>query len=106
MIVVGGVTLLHCCHEAIEFLGKRWMVRILYVLMDGPKRYNEIYAEIPGISDKLLTQRLQELGDAKLLEKDYIEKSIKKVRYTLTEKGYAFKKVIDAFNEWDEIRQK
>lgn len=94
---------LDCCHETIEFLGKRWMVRIIHVLLDGPKRYHEIYSAIPGISDKLLSQRLQELIDAHLVEKDYIEASLKKVSYTLTNKGYAFQKVICAFNDWQKL---
>ena len=54
----------HICsnyHQAIEFIGKRWMGMIIYSLLTGPKRYHEIHATISGISDRLLTERLTEL---------------------------------------------
>ncbi|MCA9725680.1 MAG: winged helix-turn-helix transcriptional regulator, partial [Kurthia sp.] len=40
-------------HQAIEFIGKKWIGAILYSLVDGPLRYNEIHARIEGISDRL-----------------------------------------------------
>ncbi len=62
----------HICssyHQAIEFIGKRWVGMIIYTLLAGPKRYYEIHAAIPGISDRLLTERLNELVDAGLINK-------------------------------------
>lgn len=93
----------HICsnyHKAIEFIGKRWMGMIIYTLLPGPKRYHEIHATIPGISDRLLTERLNELVNAGLINKKFIDSSIKKVEYELTSNGLAFKEVILAIVKW------
>ncbi|HIW32721.1 MAG TPA: helix-turn-helix transcriptional regulator [Candidatus Paenibacillus intestinavium] len=96
----------HTCrdfHTTIEFLGRRWMGMILYTLMSGPKRYNEIFTSIPGISDRLLTERLNELIKAALINKNLIDSSCKKVEYELTTSGHALKDVIVAIHEWVEV---
>ena len=96
----------HICrsyHEAIEFIGKRWMGMIIYTLLPGPKRYHEIHATIPGISDRLLTERLNELVNAGLIEKKYIDSSIKKVEYALTPNGLAFQEVIASIQKWIDL---
>lgn len=96
----------HTCsnfHSAIEFLGRRWMGMILYTLMSGPKRYNEIFTSIDGISDRLLTERLNELVKAGLINKKLIDCSNKKVEYELTASGHALKDVIVAIHKWVEV---
>lgn len=90
-------------HQAIEFIGKRWMGMIVYTLLSGPKRYHEIHTMIPGISDRLLTERLNELVDAGLINKKLIDSSIKKVEYELTPNGLAFKEVIQAILQWIDL---
>ncbi|MEG0386234.1 MAG: helix-turn-helix domain-containing protein, partial [Solibacillus sp.] len=96
----------HTCssyHQAIEFIGKRWMGMIIYTLLPGPKRYHEIHASIPGISDRLLTDRLNELVNAGLIEKKFIDSSIKKVEYELTPNGIAFQEVIKSIKKWIDV---
>lgn len=90
-------------HQAIEFIGKRWMGMIIYTLLPGPKRYHEIHATIPGISDRLLTERLNELVNEGLVKKKFIDDSIKKVEYELTPNGLAFQEVILAIVKWIEL---
>ena len=49
---------------AMSFLGKKWTGLILRSLMEGPRRFTEMSAYVPGLSDRLLSQRLQELEEA------------------------------------------
>lgn len=96
----------HTCsdfHSTIEFLGRRWMGMILFTLMSGAKRYHEIYTSIEGISDRLLTERLNELVTAGLVKKNLIDFSCKKVEYELTASGLALKDVIVSINNWLDI---
>src|SRR5688572_19660458 len=54
----------HVCsryHHAVELIGRRWSGAILSVLLRGPQCYNEMLAAVPGLSDRLLTERLREL---------------------------------------------
>ena len=50
--------------HAVEFIGRRWNGAIVYVLLDGPCRFNELLAKVPHLSDRLLTERLRELEAA------------------------------------------
>lgn len=79
------------------------MGMIIYTLMSGPKRYHEILTNIPGISDRLLTERLNELTNAGLVNKKFIDSSIKKVEYELTPSGSALKEVIISIKKWIEV---
>ena len=97
---------LHVCsnfHSTIEFIGRKWIGIIVYTLMSGPKRYHEILTAIPGISDRLLTDRLNELVKAGIVVKKYIDSSKKKVEYQLTPSGEALKEVILAIHNWIKV---
>lgn len=76
---------------------------IIYTLMSGPKRYHEILTAIPGISDRLLTDRLNELVKAGIVIKTYMDSSKKKVEYKLTPSGIALKEVILAIHNWIKV---
>jgi DNA-binding HxlR family transcriptional regulator len=38
-------------------------------MSDGPRRFNELLAAIPGRSDRLLTERLRELTEHEIIER-------------------------------------
>ncbi|MFK9092841.1 winged helix-turn-helix transcriptional regulator [Bacillus salipaludis] len=93
----------HTCtnfHNAIEFIGKRWMGAVIYALLKGPKRYHEIISSIPGISDRLLTERLRDLENEGLVVKKIITTSPKKVEYELTPIGKELEEVVKILIKW------
>ncbi|MFJ7934109.1 winged helix-turn-helix transcriptional regulator [Sporosarcina sp. NPDC096371] len=97
----------HICsnfHDTIEFIGKRWTGVIIYTLMSGPKRFHEIVESIPGISDRLLTERLNELVKEGIVTKKHLDSSTKKVEYELTPSGMALKEVMISIKNWIEKR--
>lgn len=87
-------------HETIELLGRRWNGVILYALLGGAERFGEIRDVVPGISDRLLTQRLRELECEGLLDRVCAAGSRAAPRYTLTEKGRALSPVLNAISGW------
>ncbi|MDQ0268157.1 winged helix-turn-helix transcriptional regulator [Cytobacillus purgationiresistens] len=98
----------HVCknfHRTIEFIGRRWMGMVIYSLLEGPKRYHEIVENIDGISDRLLTERLNELVSEGLVTKRYLESSLKKVEYELTPSGEGLKEVILSILDWLETKE-
>lgn len=50
--------------QALEFVGERWALLVVRELMFGPRRFSELRTALPGISAKVLTQRLEGLEDA------------------------------------------
>lgn len=96
---------LHVCtvfHGAIELIGKRWTGAILTVMTQGATRFCEIREAIPGISDRLLTERLKELEDNGIVTRTVTAARPPQVSYRLTEKGQALGPVLDSISAWAE----
>lgn len=94
---------LHVCtvfHSAIELIGKRWTGAIITVMLQGANRFCEIREGIPGISDRLLTERLKELEDNGIVLREVTNARPPHVSYRLTEKGRALAPVLDSVGEW------
>lgn len=87
-------------HAAIELIGKRWSGAIIWGLSDGPMRFAELKRAIPGLSDRLLSQRLRELESAGLMDRTVEEGQPVKVTYELTEKGLSLKPAIQSLRQW------
>ena len=86
--------------RAIEFIGRRWNGAILYVLLDGPCRFNELLARVPNISDRLLTERLRELEAEGMVTRDVQPGPPVRVVYELTDAGRALNEVIQSISTW------
>lgn len=89
-------------HHAVELLGRRWAGAIVHVLLKGPARYNELRAEIPDISDRMLTERLKELEAEGVVVRNVIPEAPVGVEYRLTEKGRALESAVSAIGRWAE----
>ena len=93
----------HMCpryEKAVAVLGKRWTGLILRSLMDGPRRFTEISSYVEGLSDRLLSQRLQELKEEGILERRVHAQKPVTVEYSLTTKGLALREVLEAIQRW------
>jgi DNA-binding HxlR family transcriptional regulator len=82
---------------AFELLGKRWTALILDVLAVRPARFCEIHRAIPGLSDRLLSERLRELIAADLVRRsDATHTST----YELTARGARLLPGLDEIRGW------
>ena len=89
-------------HRAIELVGRRWTGAIIRILLSGPRRFNEIAADVPGLSDRLLTERLRELECQGVLRRVVDTGSPIRVAYELTEAGKELDATIRALSTWAE----
>lgn len=87
-------------HAAIELIGKRWTGAIVSSLTEGPLRFGELAKAIPGLSDRLLSQRLRELENEGLVEREVEPGTPVKVTYSLTPKGAELRPAIHELREW------
>jgi DNA-binding HxlR family transcriptional regulator len=85
---------------AMEVLGKKWTALILRPLMEGPCRFSDMSAYVSGLSDRLLSQRLQELEERGILERRVYDERPVRVQYALTEKGRDLRGVLEAIACW------
>jgi DNA-binding HxlR family transcriptional regulator len=87
-------------HAAIELIGKRWTGAIVSALTEQPLRFGELARAGPGLSDRLLSQRLRELEDAGVVGRDVEPGTPVRVTYSLTEKGSELEPAILELRSW------
>jgi DNA-binding HxlR family transcriptional regulator len=86
--------------HVMEKIGGYWKPIILYHLLAGSKRYNEIRKAIPAITEKVLIQHLKHLESDGLLRREAKPVVPPYVTYRLTPSGLALKPVLDAMIIW------
>ncbi|HKP12288.1 MAG TPA: helix-turn-helix domain-containing protein [Blastocatellia bacterium] len=89
-------------HHAVELIGRRWSGAIIMAMMPGPQCFNEILATVPGLSDRLLTERLRELESEGVVRRTVLAGPPVRVSYELTEAGRALEPVVEALGHWAE----
>ncbi len=89
-------------HQAVELIGRRWTGAIVQILQQGPFRFNELLSVIPGLSDRLLTERLRELEAAAIVVRTVDPGPPVRVAYTLTPAGADLESTLQALSEWAE----
>jgi len=68
--------------------------------MPAPARFNQLLMGIPGISDRVLTERLRELEYEGLVERLVDPGPPVRVSYRLTPRGRALQQVIASVDAW------
>lgn len=86
--------------RAFCLLGKRWNGLIIHVLLKGPKRFKDLTDSIPGISQKMLADRLKELEDQDIVKRNVYPETPVRIEYALTEKGESLEKVMTEVQKW------
>jgi DNA-binding HxlR family transcriptional regulator len=87
-------------HAAVELVGKRWAGAILWCLCERPHYFAELAEAIPGVSDRLLSQRLRELEAEGLVERSVHAGAPARVSYALSAKGEELEPAIRELHRW------
>jgi DNA-binding HxlR family transcriptional regulator len=87
-------------HHAVELIGRRWSGAILNAMLPGSQCFNELLTTVPGLSDRLLTERLRELETEGLVRRQVISGPPVRVRYEMTDAGKDLEPVIRALGKW------
>lgn len=89
-------------HRAMAILGGRWTQEIVRALLGGATRFSEITAAIPGLSDRLLSERLKGLEAEGVVTRTVVPDKPVRVEYRLTDKGNDLAAVVSALARWAE----
>jgi DNA-binding HxlR family transcriptional regulator len=87
-------------HRAIELVGRRWTGAIIFLLLGARCRFATLRDAIPDITDRMLSERLQELEKEGVVERTVVPETPVRVEYALTRKGRELAAVIDATVAW------
>ena len=86
-----------------EVIGGKWKGVILFHLLGGTRRFNELMRLIPGVTQRMLTRQLRELeGDGIVARKVYAEVP-PKVEYSLSEFGLTLKPLLRDLQRWGSV---
>ncbi|MFC7819778.1 winged helix-turn-helix transcriptional regulator [Streptomyces sp. NPDC057367] len=86
--------------RAFQLLGKRWTGLVVSVLTAGPAYFTDLRRAIPGISERMLSNRLTELAAAELIVREVDEGPPLRVSYRLTAAGMALEPALKELAQW------
>jgi DNA-binding HxlR family transcriptional regulator len=85
--------------RALDVVGDRWSLLIVRELLVGPARYGQLQTGLPGISTNLLAERLRELEEAGVVQRQLDTRS-NGVAYALTPWGSELRGTLAALVNW------
>lgn len=84
----------------LKILGGKWKTLILYSLLDGTKRFNELRRIMPTVTQRMLTNQLRELEQDKIITRKIYAQVPPKVEYSLTETGWDLQPILEQLESW------
>ena len=84
----------------LDIIGDRWTILIIRDLYFGRSRFNDLLAAAPGMSTKILSERLKLLEAHDLVSREVYSEHPLRAEYRLTEKGMSLEPVLNAIGEW------
>lgn len=88
---------------ALDVIGGKWSLIILYWLATGTRRFNELQRLAPGVSHKVLTSTLRRLESDGLVVRTVHPEVPPRVEYELSRYGETVRPVIDAVRAWGHV---
>jgi DNA-binding HxlR family transcriptional regulator len=88
---------------AISLIDGKWKCVILFQLLGGTVRFNEIRRRVPGVTQRMLTNQLRELEADGLIERKVYAEVPPKVEYSLSPLGRSMEPVLVALKRWGDV---
>jgi DNA-binding HxlR family transcriptional regulator len=85
---------------ALEIIGGKWKGVILFHLLGGTKRFNELRRLVPKVTQRMLTLQLRELEADGVVERKIYQQIPPRVDYSLTNFGYSLEPILLLIRDW------
>lgn len=90
-----------CTSVTMGIIGGKWKTVILFHLIEGPLRYNELRKNMEGVTERTLSLQLKKLEEDGVIErKVFTKKPPLKVEYSLTDFGKTLIPLLQSIAEW------
>jgi len=89
----------------LDLIGGKWKGVILYHLLAGTLRFNELRRRLPTATQRMLTRQLRELEEAGLVTRHIHAQVPPRVDYSLSSEGRSLEPIIRAMHAWGEARR-
>ncbi|MFC4374022.1 winged helix-turn-helix transcriptional regulator [Nocardia halotolerans] len=87
---------------AIDVVGGKWKLHLMWVLGDGPQRFGEIRRLLAGVSEKVLTENLRQLEGSGVVRREVFAEIPPRVEYSLTALGETLRDALQPLETWGE----
>lgn len=85
---------------ALEQISGKWKGLVIFHLLDGTLRFNELRRRLGDVTQRSLTKQLRELEADGIVHREVFAIVPPRVDYSLTEKGRSLRGVIEALQRW------
>ncbi|MDQ0713214.1 DNA-binding HxlR family transcriptional regulator [Streptomyces luteogriseus] len=85
---------------AMDVIGGKWKVLILWALNERPCRFGELRRELPGITEKVLASHLREMEADGLVHREAYDEVPPRVEYSLTARGVSLNEALEPLGAW------
>lgn len=83
-----------------DIFNDKWKMGIIWHLLEGEKRYKDLFEEMSEITQKTLTVKLRDLEEKKLIKRVVFPEIPPKVVYSLTPIGEKLRPVLKEMYDW------
>ncbi len=90
---------------ALDSIGGKWKPMILFRLLEGTQRFNELRRLMPAVTQRMMTKQLRELEADDLVHREIYPEVPPKVEYSLTELGRTLEPLLKELKSWGEIHK-
>jgi DNA-binding HxlR family transcriptional regulator len=85
---------------AIEVVGGKWKMHLMWVLAEGPVRFGEIRRKLDGVSEKVLAENLRQLEASGVVHRELYAEVPPRVEYSLTPLGESLNEALKPLEVW------
>ncbi|MFC8101990.1 winged helix-turn-helix transcriptional regulator [Streptomyces sp. NPDC057363] len=85
---------------AMDVIGGKWKVLILWALGEGVHRFGALRRELPGVTEKVLAAQLRELEADGIVHREEYREVPPRVEYSLTARGIALNEALAPLGAW------
>ncbi|MEO0336422.1 MAG: helix-turn-helix domain-containing protein [Pseudomonadota bacterium] len=88
--------------KGMRVIGGKWKGSILWHLKDGPIRFNDLARHLGGASKKMISQRLKEMEELGLVDRELLSERPIAVNYSITKFGKSALGFLEDLKNWSE----
>jgi len=88
--------------QTLDLISGRWKVLVIYWLLKGDRRFNQLQRDLRGITHRTLTKQLREMETDGLVERYDFREIPPRVEYRLSSLGQSLEPILLAMHEWAE----
>ncbi|GHI07922.1 transcriptional regulator [Streptomyces cellostaticus] len=85
---------------AMDVIGGKWKVLILWALHERPHRFGELRRQLPGVTEKVLAAQLRELESDGIVHREEYDEVPPRVEYSLTGRGALLNEALAPLGVW------